>query len=136
VGNWKSAGSRTGDFQIQARRPWFLQSIAGSDALGLALTATLSSCLPTLWLSKLAFRLWQSVDSLARGLLYGPLARAPLPDPALGVFFYDYKPAAWYTKHLDLGLLLLLSLFRALLPRPTARRGHRRQDSDRERGAV
>lgn len=40
------------------------------------------------------------------------------PDPLLGVFFYDYKPTAWYTKHIDLGLLLLLSLFRALLPRP------------------
>lgn len=40
-------------------------------------------------------------------------------DPLLSVFFYDYKPSAWYTKHLDLGLLLLLSLFRALLPRPS-----------------
>lgn len=42
------------------------------------------------------------------------------PDPRLGVFFYDYKPTAWYTKHIDLALLLLMSLFRALLPRPTS----------------
>lgn len=41
-----------------------------------------------------------------------------LPDPLLGVFFYDYKPTAWYTKLVDLALLLLLSLYRALLPRP------------------
>ena len=43
---------------------------------------------------------------------------AVLPDPLLGVFFYDYKPTAWYTKHIDLVILLLLSLLRALLPRP------------------
>lgn len=41
-------------------------------------------------------------------------------DPLLDVFFYDYKPSAWYTKHLDLCLLFLLSVFRALLPRPTS----------------
>jgi len=59
--------------------------------------------------------------------MQGPISASkphePSPDPALGVFFYDYKPAAWYTKHLDLGLLLLLSLFRALLPRPTTLAG-------------
>ena len=48
----------------------------------------------------------------------GEGAPAAVPDPLLGVFFYDYKPTAWYTKHIDLALLLLLSLFRALLPRP------------------
>lgn len=45
-------------------------------------------------------------------------ASSALPDPLLGVFFYDYKPTAWYTKHIDLGILLLLSLLRALLPHP------------------
>lgn len=49
-----------------------------------------------------------------------PAPPSPSPDPLLGVFFYDYKPTAWHTKHVDLGLLLLLSLFRALLPRPAA----------------
>lgn len=47
-----------------------------------------------------------------------PSPPPPSPDPLLSVFFYDYKPSAWYTKHIDLGLLLILSLFRALLPRP------------------
>jgi len=45
-------------------------------------------------------------------------APAALRDPLLGVFFYDYKPTAWYTKHIDLGILLLLSILRALLPHP------------------
>lgn len=50
--------------------------------------------------------------------LVAPPAAPPVPDPLLGVFFYDYKPSSWHTKHADLGLLLILSLFRALLPRP------------------
>jgi len=40
------------------------------------------------------------------------------PDHFLG-FMYDCKSSAWYTVHMDLAVLLLLSLFRALLPRPT-----------------
>jgi len=49
-------------------------------------------------------------DSSAKGEARGS---TPLMDPLLGVF-YGYKPEAWYTKHLDLLLLLLLSLYRSL----------------------
>jgi hypothetical protein len=42
-----------------------------------------------------------------------------LLDPFLG----DYEPHGWNTKHIDLALLLLLSLLRALLPRPATLEG-------------
>lgn len=47
-----------------------------------------------------------------------PCSPAPDPDALLGVFLSDFKASAWFSKHLDLGLLALLSVFRALLPHP------------------
>jgi hypothetical protein len=43
----------------------------------------------------------------------------PPPDPLLAPFLADYRPAAWYTKHADLGLTLTLSLLQALLAHPS-----------------
>jgi len=45
-------------------------------------------------------------------------AEETLLDPIIEVFFFDYRPAAWYQRHAELALLLVLSLCRALLPRP------------------
>lgn len=47
------------------------------------------------------------------------LPRACIPDPILAPFLSDYTPTAWYTKHLDIALALLLALLEALLPRPS-----------------
>jgi hypothetical protein len=47
-----------------------------------------------------------------------PLPPAP-GDPFLNPFMEDYSPHGWHTKHIDLALLLLLSLLRVLLNRPT-----------------
>jgi hypothetical protein len=50
-----------------------------------------------------------------------PVSTAPgvSLDPVLGLFFYDYKPRFYYMRHLELALLFLLCIFRALLSRPT-----------------
>jgi hypothetical protein len=41
-------------------------------------------------------------------------------DPALAPLLADYEQHGWYSKTIDLVLLLLLSLLRALLPRPAS----------------
>lgn len=46
------------------------------------------------------------------------VAPPALEDAVLGLFFYDYKPSAWWQRHTELALLLVLSLFRGLLPTP------------------
>lgn len=43
----------------------------------------------------------------------------PIPDRLLLPILGDYVPAAWYTKLADVLLLLVLALFRALIPRPS-----------------
>jgi hypothetical protein len=50
-------------------------------------------------------------------------AISPPPDMLLDPFLGDYESRCWYTKHVDLALLLLLSLLRVLLPRPTTLEG-------------
>lgn len=46
------------------------------------------------------------------------------PDPVLQVFFFDYRPAAgWFMRHVELMLLLTLSILRALLPWPVTLSG-------------
>jgi hypothetical protein len=73
-----------------------------------------------------------SVSSLEQGEIWAsnplhvahamPLVAPPSLPPAdtiLSPFLDDYEPHGWQTKHLDLFLLLLLSLLRALMYRPT-----------------
>lgn len=57
-------------------------------------------------------------DAPTAGAVVQPASGDAEADPFLGVFFYDYKASAWYAKHLDLFLLFVLSLTRALIPRP------------------
>ena len=57
---------------------------------------------------------------LYRGLSFD-LDVPPTPHPPTQVFFFDYRPAAgWYMRHVELGLLVILSAMRAVLPWPTA----------------
>jgi hypothetical protein len=53
-------------------------------------------------------------------LQVGDIAFHPQPacDPLLAPFLADYRPGAWYTKHLELGLLVVLAVIQALLARP------------------
>lgn len=67
--------------------------------------------------SVVAAALPEPAAPIASGAETAPLG--PATDPALEPLLGSYRTQCWYTKHLDLTVLLTLSLLRGALPRPT-----------------
>lgn len=65
-----------------------------------------------------------AMDRVRGGPVHDGGYRAPSPDhlldPLIAPLVSDFTPDAFYTKWIDLGLLLLLSLLRTLMPQPTS----------------